>query len=968
MVPQVRKRNGKLRGFLLLIAALLALPLASLGQKYVIREYSHGLGNLNINSIVQDHTGYLWVGTENGLYRYDGNQFKRYGTEAGLPERIIVKLHIGMDGTLWVGTSAGLYFERKDETFSKVDPPAPLREIEQQSGAVISSESANKVLVVSQSDLVEVTRTGPESWSARTLPYKAKAFWSVAHGSDGSLWFGCDDSVCLARNGIVKQLGTDQGIAKDHWSSMRQGPDGHIWVRGVNHVGEIDPDSLKFTDRNLPDSSFAEPFPRIVFDKRGRAITAQGNRLCIWEGDHWRILSDQNGLSHFEIQDIFVGRMGSVWMGVVGHGLMRWMARDHWESYSRGNGLRDNLVWGEARDHQGRLWVATELGLNWLPAQGGDLHEWNLPGVKNWRSGALGVGPDGAIWAGGAERLVRIDPNTLAGRQWKTPLILSLKVDQMGRVWLATAKGLWVLDSSTLTSPQQVEDRSFIHQNAEFFDFATDSSGNLWVTSEDGIFRRGVDGWHRLDLGSLGSSPDQIEFDQSGYLWTAGPSQNLMRLQIADGRVVDATQIKKPDILSQEIVSLLADHRGWIWVGQDAGLSVFDGKSWRSFTQEDGLIWNDLDSYALLEDRDGSIWVGTSGGLSHFLDPGAAAKQTDDPPVFSEVTYGDQKLTDGSSIKWNNQTLDISMAILSFRSAHEETVRYRLRGVVGSAWEEARDFSVRYGHLAPGAYTFEAATVDGAGRMLSQTAAFHFKILPRWWQLPSLQAGAILGAVLLLVLLWRWRTRQFVQQKAQLELAVRSRTRELEDEKLELVRLRDQMRHFAEHDGLSGLWNHRIIVDRLKGEVERSRRDDAPLSVILADVDHFKKINDSYGHPFGDRVIKEVSALLQSMVRSYDWVGRYGGEEFLLVLPGASLEHARERAQQVRRAVEEMVIEDDGRRVPVTISLGVASGLPNNYDLMIKTADTALYQAKDGGRNMVVAHEVHGAQILMTSR
>jgi diguanylate cyclase (GGDEF)-like protein len=170
------------------------------------------------------------------------------------------------------------------------------------------------------------------------------------------------------------------------------------------------------------------------------------------------------------------------------------------------------------------------------------------------------------------------------------------------------------------------------------------------------------------------------------------------------------------------------------------------------------------------------------------------------------------------------------------------------------------------------------------------------------------------------------------------------------------------MRHFAEHDDLTGLWNHRIIVERLRQEVDRSLREGTPLSVIIVDLDHFKNVNDTYGHPAGDLVLREIGAILQRAVRSYDWVGRYGGEEFLLILPGSSFTGSRVRAEELRIAVQVAYIHDGKQAIPVTASFGVASGFPANYELMIKAADTALYRAKDNGRNCVIATEIGPAE------
>jgi diguanylate cyclase (GGDEF)-like protein len=194
----------------------------------------------------------------------------------------------------------------------------------------------------------------------------------------------------------------------------------------------------------------------------------------------------------------------------------------------------------------------------------------------------------------------------------------------------------------------------------------------------------------------------------------------------------------------------------------------------------------------------------------------------------------------------------------------------------------------------------------------------------------------------------------------------------MEREKAELQRASEQMRHYAEHDGLTGLWNHRIMMERLRGEVERSRRDGTPLSVILADIDHFKKINDEYGHPVGDLVLKEISVLLERLVRPYDWVGRYGGEEFLIILPGSDFDAACVRAEQLRRAVEMAEIGNGETALRVTSSFGVASGRGTEHDAeeMIRIVDAALYRAKASGRNCVIAAsmDVAAGERLMESR
>jgi diguanylate cyclase (GGDEF)-like protein len=189
-------------------------------------------------------------------------------------------------------------------------------------------------------------------------------------------------------------------------------------------------------------------------------------------------------------------------------------------------------------------------------------------------------------------------------------------------------------------------------------------------------------------------------------------------------------------------------------------------------------------------------------------------------------------------------------------------------------------------------------------------------------------------------------------------LEAQQRIETLEAENASLAKAQEQMRHHAEHDDLTGLWNHRIIVERLHQEIDRSRRESTPLSLILVDLDHFKTVNDTFGHASGDVVLKRIGSIFQRSTRSYDWVGRFGGEEFLLILPGSGIAGARSRAEQLRKTVEETCIFDGERDIRITASFGVASGFPQNYDALLHAADVAMYRAKASGRNCVVLGEV----------
>ena len=173
-----------------------------------------------------------------------------------------------------------------------------------------------------------------------------------------------------------------------------------------------------------------------------------------------------------------------------------------------------------------------------------------------------------------------------------------------------------------------------------------------------------------------------------------------------------------------------------------------------------------------------------------------------------------------------------------------------------------------------------------------------------------------------------------------------------------ILDLQQALRFAATHDFLTKLLNRAEILASLRREVARSARENKPTAIILADLDHFKLINDSLGHAAGDAVLKEVAQRLQSDLRTYDLVGRYGGEEFLLLLPNCNLITASRRADEIRGLVSKDAIVTTFAKVPVTVSMGVtASGAARGLTIedLLQQADEALYQAKQNGRDCVQA-------------
>ncbi|MEO8663042.1 MAG: diguanylate cyclase [Bryobacteraceae bacterium] len=192
------------------------------------------------------------------------------------------------------------------------------------------------------------------------------------------------------------------------------------------------------------------------------------------------------------------------------------------------------------------------------------------------------------------------------------------------------------------------------------------------------------------------------------------------------------------------------------------------------------------------------------------------------------------------------------------------------------------------------------------------------------------------------------------------ELKVRLRAgRRILDLQSQLMEAREALRVQATRDSLTGLWNRRAALEALLDEMRRATRDGGAIGVVLCDLDYFKKVNDTYGHAAGDSVLQEAALRMSQGLRSYDTVGRYGGEEFLIILPGCDDDVTEQKAERLRELLAAHTVHADSNELVVTGSFGSTCWTPGSgmtLETIIGVADDALYEAKRQGRNRVVAY------------
>ena len=930
---------------------LLAVFAPAIAQQYTFRGYGQpeGLGNLSVICLVEDHSGFLWICTENGLYRHDGREFQRFGERDGLLDTTIHSAVVDPKGRLWVGTSHDLYLF-DGQKFSAVRPHGHALSVA--FGVRLASAPDNHLLAIDKESLLELFPAADgRSWDAR--PYfdeqQLQATPALAHltslyaDAKGRLWLGCGVRICGVQSGQVNSWGEAEGVPEDEWHSWTLDTQQRLWVRGLRHVLVLDSGAARFIDRDAPHAGLISGifFAPIIDDGHGSIVTRTDAGLARWRENHWEEITLENGLPTTEISTLLTTRDGTMWLGVSGSGLWRWLGYDSFEAWTARRGPDRNPVWAVVRGADHTITMGSRSGCLHIDARSRTAQPCGFDGLASGEIQVMARDEPGNLWVGTATgQLYRVAAGEhRAVHIADVALMRKLFVDSDGRLWICTNTNLQVIQrgSTRLTTEPVPEGLG------EITDISQDDHGVLWIATQGGLLQRTNGVWLPLHLPT--EAPEgfaSVVTTGHGWFWAAGASHGLMRLHVSGAKADFAQWQTAPNIADAAVYFTLIDRRGWLWLGTDAGIVIYDGHLWRKFDQEDGLIWNDADQNSVYADEDGSIWFGTSGGLAHVPRPEALLNDTKLDLRIAKLSVGSPPLdvTSGQRIPWQRDlSLDVHLQELNFGSAKKTHLKVRLRGL-SDDWFPTRDFEFHYPALEPGQYTFEAIAENPDQQRTSALIRWDFEVLPPWWQTVGFRALMALILFGSLAAAWRWSV-------ARIEMRRRTLERELKEREALLER--------ATRDPLTRLWNRQAILEILAREMHSAKANNKPLGIALIDIDYFKRVNDTMGHLMGDTVLRSMAEHIVKRIRVGDSLGRYGGEELLLVLPDAAPRAPFLPIERLQRAIARIPFDHEGVPFHITASFGVAwfaAGRDSPEDL-IGRADEALYVAKDRGRDRV---------------
>ncbi|QNI36787.1 ligand-binding sensor domain-containing diguanylate cyclase [Edaphobacter albus] len=943
-----------------------------------------GLRNLDVLDLIEDNSGLLWIATENGLYRYDGAQFHRFGPEEGLMESLILGLHKDVSGRIWAASDDHIYFfDGKRFTAAPAEGP-PLRLLP---GEPIRSIDPDHILFLESGSLMLLSRsedkTGRPSWKLQPFFTAAEisAKTALAHlhslliSADGlNLWLGCGQALCRIRNPLggdsrqIEVFANTQNIPSDDWVSLFEDRNETLWARSSQHIRILARSDSTFRTRDLPSVNGANAYQdfgilTMAEDQQGRVLTQANRGLARWEGSSWKIFDSHNGIDFKDVSAILANRSGIPWFGTRGHGIVRWQGYGEVENWTIAQGLHDDVVHSIFRDSQHRLWIADQFQVEQMNDLAG---RFDVPRLFEEKPLLHGINfaesPDHSLWFFTKDgEVYRTDPalERIVFSE-KLPPLASTFTDSSHRIWVLSQKGLYVIRRPDTPSIDKIADP--LMASSAWADAAESPDHSLWFLGAQSLYRFTpsdrrfsripLDIASSFQMRNIAAAPD-------GTLWIGGTA-GLLHLQIDGDHVTVLDSISKPRIASSDVQFVRLDTRGWLWVGSSAGVNVFDGSRWRLLTRQDGLVSTDTNQSAFLAESDGSVWIGANGGAIHLLHPEHLLSPSLLDVRFTSATLGDIALSqyETPELPWKNASFNVHFTSLNF--ARDGSIRFRYR-LVGreSRWRETKDHRLHYSGIAPGNYRFELQAIDLDRQKQSSVISLTFIVQPPWWQTPAVYIMLFVFILLALVLVWQWRERHHLQRQHLLGQMVAQRTQELETEKAELMAAREILSQQATRDALTGIWNRSAIIDILVREMDRARRTSAPLAVVLADIDHFKQVNDTMGHLAGDSILRDAARRMFHNIRPYDFIGRYGGEEFLLVLPGLPYRDPNERLNQILQSISHEPFLFEGRTVPVTSSFGVAwlAAEISDVEDFIRRADEALYRAKSSGRNRVTFHE-----------
>jgi PAS domain S-box-containing protein len=726
-----------------------------------------GLANLVVISIVQDADGFLWLGTEDGVYRFDGERFSHFSVENGLSSSLTHVLGVAPDGAVCAGGNKGLVCW-DGEQFSRAGvralPEVPVQSLATFDGKLWVGTDGAGLYVQDHGAFVPAP-----GWPGnRATPINA--IWADAAG----LVIGNGATVELSSgNGVWRNIG-DVGLAGDPVEGVLRDREGALWIRTASHMWHLPRGAERATDlrEGLPTGYDATGAPgAMTLGPRGEVLIGTDDGITYRDGDRWRTIGRADGMPAATTRALLLGRDGTLWIGSAG--LFELRGGGLISYHNMESGLPGDIVWTYARDHHGTLWAGTNRCL--ARARGG---RWEcVRGTDGRNVRSIVFPPQGGMFIGGLPPDVlyiapdgRTIPSGVRDRPDQT--IFSLALGREGDLWIGTRHGLYRMRGA-VPGPLERVAVPGTPDNTEFGTVLTVGT-QLWATAAPGGVVVLDQGTWRVFGTTAGLRADSMSYmiaRSNGRFCTAYTEALGVSCFRYDGRtLLDLEHYTRNEGLSTDKVYFLGEDRQQrLWVGTGGGVDVVTPDAVEHFDVRDGLAGSDSASQAFLLDSDGSLWLGFTGGATHVL---AQHYRGPSPPprtVFLGGRIGGHTIrsvrnAEGAfQVPHDRTAMTVEFTAGALREAKRVEYQTRL-SPLETAWNTSRQREARYPALPPGSYRFEVRARIDAG-LWGPTADLRFTVLPAWWQTSwFIIAIGLVGAVAL-ASGFAWRQRAVLHRR-----------------------------------------------------------------------------------------------------------------------------------------------------------------------------------------------------------
>lgn len=808
--------------FCILLFIFLSVDLYS--QLFPFRYYTTDdkLSHSTVTAIHQDHKGYMWFGTLDGISIFDGYEFKFLSKDEGLNDRTVTSIFQDHNNRIWIGTYGGISVY-EDGQFIKKELNNYLSELNVWG---IYEINQGEIWVYTKGGGINVIKDDEVTYITKKNGLASDSINSVIKDKNGIIYIGTSNGLSVFKDNKFINYSTKDGLPVNLIKNLILDENNNLWIGTNNGISRFS--EGKFKNFDVTDGLINNSVTDMFLGKEGSIWISTINGVSRFINNSFKSYSSKNGLSSDIILSMYEDYENNIWFGSYNKGISC-LLNEEIITFRKESGLINNTVQAIAEDKSGNFWFGTPEGIT-VYNEKNIIHYNKENGLIYNDIWALFFDSKENLWIGTRNGLNQFD-----GKKFKTfnenkllnkIFVFSFFEDSVSNIWIATVDdGLFKYDG-----------KSFTHFTADdglntntVYGITEDNHKNLWIGFSDGTLSIYDGNEFKLFVNPDIEEPGPIysmQKDKNGVIWYSDFGNGIVSV---DNNLF--TLYNSPEnIPGEAVVSLKIDNENRIWAGTNKGIVRYKDNYWKTFNVKSGLFSNEVTYNSGYVDRSGNVWFGTMRGAVKFIN-GNETKYHPAPPVYItrlQIFEKDTSLINGLELSHQQNFLKFNFTGICFKSPDDIEYRYKMIGL-DKDWHVSKHRFVNYASLPPGNYEFIVNSRNQKGEWSEQYASFSFVINPPFYNTLWFRVVFIIVMSGLLLTFFKVKTITIRKRNEELEEIVYERTKQLEDEKNKA----DELLHNILPSE---------VIKELKVNGNTTPREYKSISILFTDFSGFTKI------------------------------------------------------------------------------------------------------------------------------